>query len=619
MRLCPKCGKKIREARCPDDGTATLVLAQNPDAKLTEGTEVNGRYRIDKIIGQGGFGAVYKAKNLATDQDIAIKLLAVSLDSDDSDMIQRFFAEAQVTASLKHPNTIRVFDFGQTEGGALYIAMELLSGRPLNEELRERVSVGKVFSEDEIITIGSQVLRSLAEAHLANLVHRDLKPHNIFLHEVEGDDSVVKVLDFGIAKRLGTNMTGTGKAFGTPTYMSPEQAQNKAVDRRSDIYSLGCVLYQLAAGRPPFDGENPLAVLLAHVAEPPPSLRDTARTPLSDRFLKVVDRALAKSADDRFATAIEMRQALELCRGADRSATATAREAAAPAMASAADFIDEATSGCDAAQAPSRTVAYQIPTTPARGAAPVQPPALGPAIPPPPAGKGPESSAVMAPVAPTAVATTAPARRPSDAAIAQQDAAPLPRKRNKGALLLVGGGLAIVAIVAAVVLGGAKAEPPVDAKPGEGPDVKAVAALQPAAGSEPRAPVAEPTVAAPEPKAVNNVPAGPLDIEVVSDPAGADVLLAGKVVGQTPYKVRVQGDEPVAATLHAEGYADKDFDIGRGNYPQFKANLRKLDEVEASAEAAKKSAGKSKGGGKKGGSGERTKGSDDNILNERLE
>ena len=352
MRLCPKCGKKCEEARCPDDGTATLVLAANPDSRLAEGTEVNGRYRIRNMIGQGGFGAVYRATNIATDQDMAIKLLAVSLDSDDSDVIQRFFAEAQVTASLKHPNTIRVFDFGQTEGGALYIAMELLSGRPLNDVLKRRAADGKVLTEDETITIGVQILRSLAEAHLANLVHRDLKPHNVFLHEVEGDDPVVKVLDFGIAKRLGSNLTGTGKAFGTPSYMSPEQAQNQQLDNRSDLYSLACVLFQCVTGKPPFDGDDPLAVLLAHVTKPPPDLRQCAATPVSETFVRVLEKGLAKDPNDRYGSAIEFRQALESCRGRNRTDVARAASSAA---------IAELMHGLPAPPPTDHTIAYGTP------------------------------------------------------------------------------------------------------------------------------------------------------------------------------------------------------------------------------------------------------------------
>jgi eukaryotic-like serine/threonine-protein kinase len=319
MRLCPKDGIKTEEERCPECGTATLVLAQNPDSKLSEGTEINGRYRVDKMIGQGGFGAVYKSTHLATDQEMAIKVLGISLDSDESDLIQRFFAEAQITAGLKHPNTIRVFDFGQTEGGALYIAMELLNGDDLNDILKHRKEKGERMSEEETVNIASQVLRSLAEAHMAGLVHRDLKPHNIFLNEVPGDDAVVKVLDFGIAKRLGSNLTGTGQAFGTPNYMSPEQAQNRPVDARSDIYSLGVVMYQCVAMRCPFEGDNPLAVLLSHVTDPPPDLRGLELGGLSEDFIQIVEKALAKDPFDRFDGAIDMRKALrELGMGVSR-------------------------------------------------------------------------------------------------------------------------------------------------------------------------------------------------------------------------------------------------------------------------------------------------------------
>lgn len=323
MRLCPKDGIKTEQERCPECGTATLVLAQNPDSKLSEGTEINGRYRIDKMIGQGGFGAVYKAIHLATDQEMAIKVLGISLDSDESDLIQRFFAEAQITAGLKHPNTIRVFDFGQTEGGALYIAMELLSGSDLNDILKLRKENGEQMSEEETISIASQILRSLAEAHMVGLVHRDLKPHNIFLNEVPGDDPVVKVLDFGIAKRLGSNLTGTGQAFGTPNYMSPEQAQNRPIDARSDIYSLGVVMFQCVAMRCPFEGDNPLAVLLSHVTDAPPDLREFAGDRLSEAFIQIVERALAKDPLERFDGAIEMRKALrELGAGIGRETIA---------------------------------------------------------------------------------------------------------------------------------------------------------------------------------------------------------------------------------------------------------------------------------------------------------
>ncbi len=585
-RLCPKCGKKTQEARCPDDGTATLVLSQNPDAKLPEGTEVNGRYRIDKIIGQGGFGAVYKAKNMATDQDIAIKLLAVALDQDDSDVIQRFFAEAQVTASLKHPNTIRVFDFGQTEGGALYIAMELLSGRPLNEELRDRLAENQPFTEAEIITIGSQVLRSLSEAHMANLVHRDLKPHNIFLHQVQGDDPVVKVLDFGIAKRLGSNLTGTGKAFGTPAYMSPEQAQNKNVDRRSDLYSLGCVLYQLASGKPPFDADNPLSILMSHVADTAPDLHETARSPLSDDFIRVVERAMAKSPSDRFETAIEMRQALDACRGADRGERI--RPTILPGTVPATDDAEPATESYDVVAARHKTSSYTD------GGRARTPPSVRP-------NTGPKG---VTPVPPPAPAS-------HTAGVAAVDVAlmtpPTAKSLPMAALAAGGAVLALILVVGGYFMSRSE-EAPVP------PPAAAAAPVAPAPKPAEPAPAPAP---APAPVAAAPVPSGPVEVMLHTKPAGAAVKIGEKEVGKTPYAVKIQGSERVTVLLQAEGFADREMDVTRADAPTVQVDLRKLED-ERPAEPKKAATGgpaKVKTGGTKTG-GEKTGGK--SALEERL-
>lgn len=548
-RLCPKCGKKSEEARCPEDGTATLVLAANPDSRLAEGTEVNGRYRIRNMIGQGGFGAVYRATNIATDQDMAIKLLAVSLDSDDSDVIQRFFAEAQVTASLKHPNTIRVFDFGQTEGGALYIAMELLSGRPLNDVLKRRAAEGRVMTEEETTTIGIQVLRSLAEAHLAQLVHRDLKPHNVFLHEVEGDDAVVKVLDFGIAKRLGSNLTGTGKAFGTPSYMSPEQAQNQKIDHRSDLYSLGCVLYQCVTGKPPFDGDDPLAVLLAHVTRPPPDLRTAAATPVSEAFVAVVEKALAKLPEERFATALEFRQALEACRSRHRAETSLGGYSRPSANVLAADAPER--SPVD------RTVAYVD-------------------------GHDERTSAYVSPVGPI----TSPTAKAQKALAAwakpevqadDEEAVPAGNRRSGKKLLAIGAAIAAtVAAVGILATGNSGAGNQAQEKTVEESAAGAVAAnaakAPGQAGTENAEkagkPAAEPagdkaaeaqkaselSKTAEDPKAA----AAEVEVALESDPPGATVLVGRDTLGKTPLPLKVPANGRVDALLRLNGYRDLD-------------------------------------------------------------
>ena len=592
MRLCPKCGKKSEEARCPDDGTATLVFAANPESRLAEGTEVNGRYRIRNMIGQGGFGAVYRATNIATDQDMAIKLLAVSLDSDDSDVIQRFFAEAQVTASLKHPNTIRVFDFGQTEGGALYIAMELLSGRPLNDVLKRRAADGKVLTEDETIQIGVQVLRSLAEAHTAQLVHRDLKPHNVFLHEVEGDDPVVKVLDFGIAKRLGSNLTGTGKAFGTPSYMSPEQAQNQVLDNRSDLYSLGCVLFQCVTGRPPFDGDDPLAVLLAHVTKMPPDLRQVAATPVSEAFVKVLEKAMAKDPTDRFATAIEFRQALEACRGRNRTDMARAASSAA---------IAELMHGApNALQHGDRTVAYGTPGEERTTAYPGLTPR----------GLTPMTGTHSRPMAP--LARSAPSTR-ARAIVAEDEAAsvewpdaidqPLPRSNGGKTAMWIGGGIFLAAVVGILALGGREARHPSDAA--------AAAAPQPSAPELAKA--AEPKIeTAPEPKG-ERAPApsaGPVAavkveaarVELDSDPPGATVVVGGDTLGKTPLAMTVPAGGRVNALLRLSGHRDLEVEVTGADAPSKTARLTPVPASKAPGTVKKPGTGTGSKPGKDGSS-----------------
>ncbi|MCA9555367.1 MAG: serine/threonine protein kinase, partial [Myxococcales bacterium] len=228
-RRCPVCEQVMAEAVCPRDRMATLLVDAPVHAApaLTRGEVLAGRYEILEPIGQGGYGHVYRARHLGTGQDVAVKLLRVPAEEDGAFAVQRFFLEARVTSGLTHPNTVRVFDFGQDDAGRVFLVMELLFGRTLREELRVRKARGQRFSDPEVVQIGAAITRSLAEAHEQGLVHRDLKPDNVFLHQVAGDDPVVKVLDFGIAK-LGTGhrhtLSSDTSVPGTPAYMSPEHA-----------------------------------------------------------------------------------------------------------------------------------------------------------------------------------------------------------------------------------------------------------------------------------------------------------------------------------------------------------------------------------------------------------
>ncbi|MSQ85050.1 MAG: serine/threonine protein kinase [Myxococcales bacterium] len=322
-RFCPLCDTGSDSGQCPVDGMATL-LRRPPSfdvATIGSGLVIGGRYVVRGELGRGGFGAVFRCQHTGTGQDVAVKVLAVA--DAGPEMLARFFREARVTAGLKHPNTIRVFDFGQDDNGLVFLAMELLAGHALADELRARKHAGRAFAEREACEIAIAVLRSLAEAHSVGLVHRDLKPHNIFLHQVAGDDPVVKVLDFGIAKSEGSAMTQTGAVLGTPAYMSAEQAQSLPVDARSDLYSLAVVLWELVTGALPFSGQTPVQTLYMHAFTPLPPLGPLARERLSPPFVAVIEKALQKQPADRFADAAEMRTALATALGRTTSASVT--------------------------------------------------------------------------------------------------------------------------------------------------------------------------------------------------------------------------------------------------------------------------------------------------------
>lgn len=323
-RFCPVCGKDAPERYCPRDGTAT-VLRKRLDAGALDyqpGHVVDGRYRITGRLGRGGFGAVFSANHTGTGQDVALKVLHVDLSCDNAATVRRFWQEAQITARLRHANTVRVFDVGQTEEGAFYLAMEQLHGETLADALETRARQGRTMPEREAADLAIQVCKSLQEAHRAGLVHRDLKPANIMLCAAEDEPSLlVKVLDFGIARTADSSLTGQGNALGTPAYMSPEQCRGLAVDARSDLYSLGVMLFRCVAGRVPFVDENPLTVMFHHAETPAPDPRSVTPMLLSDGFAQCVLRALAKRPDDRFADARAMREALEALDTAEQAQT----------------------------------------------------------------------------------------------------------------------------------------------------------------------------------------------------------------------------------------------------------------------------------------------------------
>ncbi len=268
------------------------------------GQTVGGRFLVLKKIGSGGMGSVYRARQEGMDRDVAIKVLLGDLTQNET-VLRRFTLEALAVSRLRHPNTIQIFDYGQTPDGNPYIAMEFLEGQTLHDLMRKE----RGLPVRRALRIMAQVAESLAEAHNKEIVHRDLKPENIFLVTVGDNPDFVKVLDFGVAKLRDHNsnqgtLTQAGSIFGTPRYMSPEQCSAQAVDARSDLYSLGIILYEMIAGKAPFDGDQALSLLLAHVNDPPPPLAGACEGQVVPAEVEeLVQTLLEKLPGDRLQTA----------------------------------------------------------------------------------------------------------------------------------------------------------------------------------------------------------------------------------------------------------------------------------------------------------------------------
>ena len=275
---------------------------------------LDGQFQILQKIGSGGMGAVYKAAQPAMNRMVAVKILHPKL-TNRKDLVSRFRREARAMSHLEHPNTVKVFVYGELDDGSLYIVMEYLEGRNLNQVVRKEGPLAIERAAPILI----QVCGALQEAHLQGIIHRDLKPENIFLSTNGGLRDYPKVLDFGLAKvterelRPGSIMlTQEGMVFGTPEFMSPEQAQGKVLDARSDIYSLAVILYEVLTGKLPFDAKTPMEYIQAHVTKTPIALDD--RIP-GKRFPNglgaVLLRALEKTADKRYPSAAAFAQALK--------------------------------------------------------------------------------------------------------------------------------------------------------------------------------------------------------------------------------------------------------------------------------------------------------------------
>lgn len=271
-------------------------------------------------IGTGGMGSVYKASQPAVNRMVAIKILHPKL-AGRKDLTSRFRREARAMSQLTHPNTVKVFMYGELEDdGSLYIVMEMLEGRNLNQTVRKEGPL----PPERAIPVLIQVCGALQEAHDLGIVHRDLKPENIFLSRQGGIADYPKVLDFGLAKVTERQMqpdsvilTQEGMVFGTPEFMSPEQAQGKTLDARSDIYSLAVILYEVLTGKLPFSARTPMEYIQKHVMEPAiPLNQRVPERKFAPGLEQALVRALAKKPDDRYQSAAEFGEALRPFGGA---------------------------------------------------------------------------------------------------------------------------------------------------------------------------------------------------------------------------------------------------------------------------------------------------------------
>ena len=400
MRHCTQCGAATPEdARfCPRCGAPVIALSAT-DPMI--GKVISERYKLVEKIGQGGSGAIYRAEHTTLHKRVAVKLLHAQLSTDDT-ALERFRREATTVGALENEHILQVLDYGRTDDHRLFFAMEFLEG----ETLTKVVEREKQLPVDRAVDILSQMCEGLNEAHGLGYVHRDLRPRNVFLVTKRGRADFVKLLDFGLAKLIlpdaEAKQTAMGMTFGDPRYMSPEQARGEAIDRRSDIYSLGAIAFEMLTGSPPYTGSGTFEILQQHLDAPVPKVRDR-RGDCPQWLDAAVQRALAKKPAGRYDT---VAQFLEAIRTQPKAAAAPAK---APVAAAPVEPAPVQSMGPVSTPAPAATPAA-APRTPSlketqmmttlaprpreRRETPTQPPASGSVEVTPPPSKMPEAANV---------------------------------------------------------------------------------------------------------------------------------------------------------------------------------------------------------------------------------
>ncbi len=301
VKVCPRCDARFRGdiATCPIDGTA---LREPADPFI--GRTIGGRYLIEEELGSGGMGAVYRARHQIIGRDVALKFLEPALVRNERQR-KRFLGEARAANQINHEHIIDITDFGETEDGLVYMVMEYLEGRPLDEEIEKGPMLPR-----RALRIATQIALGLARAHELGVVHRDIKPANIYLIRRKADSDYVKILDFGVARiEHDMRITGQGTIVGTPEYIAPEQIHSAAAMPSADLYSLGCVLFEMLTGRLPFEGKTTI-LLVKHLNDPPPKPSSVIAS-LPAGIDQLVLRLLQKEPTQRYRDAYHLVEALQ--------------------------------------------------------------------------------------------------------------------------------------------------------------------------------------------------------------------------------------------------------------------------------------------------------------------
>ena len=323
IKRCAECGQKFSHDAmfCPFDGTKLVEVAWEPTADPLIEKVIDGRYRVRRVLGEGGMGTVYEVEHTSLHRPFAMKILRRDL-AREPDLAARFMQEARATASIKHPNVVAISDFGRLPDDVPYFVMELLVGQTLSSSIK----TGGPMPAARWIRIILQIAAALGAAHQARVVHRDLKPENVFLvggaragagagsgaADVTALDDV-RIVDFGAAMILGASrLTKTGIVFGTPHYMSPEQASGQPVDHRADIYALGVIMYEMFTGKVPFEADTYMGVLTQHMfVQPVPPSQVSAASKHLGALEDVTLRALEKKPEQRYATMEDLAAAIQ--------------------------------------------------------------------------------------------------------------------------------------------------------------------------------------------------------------------------------------------------------------------------------------------------------------------